>query len=86
MFNVCLCGIQAGYGHTRDCPYPYYGNYEPEIEKWTKQRNIKQIILKYEPNCPERLIQERIKEYIDSEFMLQEIEDMYTNLEIWEGN
>jgi len=22
--NICMCGVQDGYPHDRDCPYPLY--------------------------------------------------------------
>lgn len=34
--NICQCGVQDGYPHKPDCPYPYYGNNMDEIKKWLK--------------------------------------------------
>jgi hypothetical protein len=29
-----MCGVEAGYGHKPECPYPYYGRNQQEEERW----------------------------------------------------
>lgn len=43
VINICACGIQDGYPHDKDCPYPYFGKDPNELQKWiaAKKRNKK---------------------------------------------
>lgn len=36
--QVCMCGNQAGYGHTDACPFPYYGNSDKKMAEWEKAK------------------------------------------------
>lgn len=36
--QFCMCGVQPGYPHKTDCPFPAY-NARPELQdKWNKAR------------------------------------------------
>ena len=39
--NICLCGTQAGYTHTSDCPYPMYRSDDYSMNKWDAARSAK---------------------------------------------
>ena len=32
--RFCCCGTQRSYPHRPNCPYPYFGNEEDEINEW----------------------------------------------------
>lgn len=36
--NICMCGTQAGYPHTQDCPRPLYRGSEADQEQWERER------------------------------------------------
>lgn len=38
MFNICMCGAQAGYQHAHDCPYPLFRGTAAQEEAWDKAR------------------------------------------------
>jgi hypothetical protein len=38
--NICLCGTQAGYPHPFDCPHPYYGDTEINVQDWNIGRAL----------------------------------------------
>jgi len=38
MFNLCFCGVQAGYAHDIDCPYPLFRGSANDEMKWETAR------------------------------------------------
>ncbi len=49
----CLCGARPlTSGHTKDCPYPYYGDRIDENARWTAARDRKRAkLLTVTPEC-----------------------------------
>jgi hypothetical protein len=41
VINICACGVQDGYPHKEDCPYPYFGNHPDELKKWLAAQKSK---------------------------------------------
>jgi len=38
-FQICQCGVQPGYPHDRDCPYPYFRDDAAGADRWTIERD-----------------------------------------------
>ena len=34
--NICMCGVQAGYPHAPNCPYPLYHGTETQYAAWRR--------------------------------------------------
>ena len=45
--NICLCGQEAGFPHSKTCPFPYYCNYAKAIEAWEKAELANQELEDY---------------------------------------
>jgi hypothetical protein len=37
-FNICYCGVQAGYRHAWDCPYPLFRGSRADEDEWYEAR------------------------------------------------
>lgn len=39
--NFCMCGVQAGYPHYAECPYPLFRGTEQDEQKWMEAKTRK---------------------------------------------
>lgn len=64
--QICQCGVQAGYPHAEDCPYPYFPDDQAGVERWDHERGLKrQVLRSYADEDRRRPTQEQLEEWLE---------------------